>query len=404
MIFWTVLEISLKSLASNKLRSILAMLGIIIGVWSVISALALAAGAQQSVSDRITSMGTNLLTISPSQRNSGGVFAGRYQNLKVDDAASLLSIPEVYGTAPVVRGSVQAKYFNRNTSTTVLGTSPSYFAVRNFVVEHGRALTDGDCDASSRVAVIGTTTAKSLFGDDYIWSLGQPIQIKGVSYRVIGLLQSKGDQGWFNPDNQIIVPFTTAMKQVLGVTYLDEIAVSAKDESQLTTLQSKATLLLRKRHYLTEDKDNDFDIRNQADLLSTASNINLVLSLLLGGIAGISLLVGGIGVMNIMLVTVAERTREIGIRKAIGAKQRDILRQFLIESIVMSTLGGLIGGITGIITAQFGSMVQDNISFIVKPTSVLLALSFSLAVGVFFGYYPARRAAKLDPIEALRYE
>ena len=404
MIFWTIVQVALRSLAANKLRSVLAMLGIIIGVWSVISALALASGAQQKVFDQLSSLGTNVIMVTPGQTGTGGVISGNQQNLKVADAMAMLKIPEVARVAPVVRGNVQVKHADKNSRTSLLGTAPTYFAIREFKAERGRILTDADCDGCERVAVVGPTTAKNLFGDDLASALGQPIEVKGVHYRVVGVLQAKGDQGWFNPDDQVIVPYTTAMAQVLGLDYLNEVDLSAKDESQLSTIQTKCTLLLRKRHRLADDHDNDFNVRNQADVLSATSTISTVLSLLLGGIAGISLLVGGIGVMNVMLVTVTERTREIGVRKAIGAKRRDILRQFLIESVVMSATGGLIGVASGVLTAKIVSAVQSNIPLVVKPPSILLAIAFSAAVGIFFGYYPARRAARLDPIEALRYE
>ena len=404
MIFWTIIKIALRSLAANKLRSVLAMLGIIIGVWSVISALALASGAQKKVFDQMSSLGTNVIMVTPGQRGTGGVIMGSQKNLKVDDALAMLKIPEVSRVAPIVRGGVQAKHGNKNSRPNLLGTAPTYFAIRNFQIERGRALSDADCEAAARVAVIGPTTAKNLFGDVSASILGESIEIQGVHYRVIGWLKAKGDQGFFNPDDQVIIPYTTAMRQVLGVDYLNEVDLSAKDEPQLATLQTKVTLLLRKRHRLDDSADNDFNVRNQADVLSATSTINTVLSLLLGGIAGISLLVGGIGVMNVMLVTVAERTREIGIRKAIGAKPRDILRQFLIESVVLSATGGILGILSAVLTAEVISAVQSSITLVVRTPSVLLALGFSAAVGIFFGYYPARRAAKLDPIEALRYE
>jgi putative ABC transport system permease protein len=251
---------------------------------------------------------------------------------------------------------------------------------------------------------VGPATAKNLFGDNFNWAVGESIQVNGVAYKVIGTLAAKGDQGWFNPDDQIYIPFTTAMKQVLGQVFLNEVDVSAKDETKLDEVQAKATLILRHRHRLGDNTDNDFNIRNQTEILSRMGNISFFLSMLLGGIAFISLLVGGIGVMNVMLVTVAERTREIGIRKAIGARRRDILRQFLIEAMVMSGVGGTLGVIAGIATAIIFALVQTSIVLVVTPLSVMLALSFSAAVGIFFGYYPARRAAKLDPIEALRYE
>jgi len=404
MMFWTIVKVALRSLAANKLRSVLAMLGIIIGVWSVISALALAEGAQYTITSRLSSLGTNVIMVAPGQWGKNGVFTGSRENLKINDALSLLAIPEIARVAPVVRGSVQARYLNKNTRTTLVGTSPSYLGIRDFKVERGRSIADADADGLSRVALIGPATAKSLFGDDFAWGLGQSIQVNGVSYRVAGILKAKGDQGWFNPDDQIIVPYTTAMKQVLGINYLHEVDLSAKDASKLQEVQNKATLRLRKRHRLREDARNDFTMDNMADILSATATITKVLSMLLGGIAGISLLVGGIGVMNIMLVTVAERTREIGIRKAIGAKRRDILRQFLMEAVVMSALGGMVGVIAGFVTAKVVTAAQSSFALIVTPASILLAIGFSAGVGVFFGYYPARRAARLDPIEALRYE
>jgi putative ABC transport system permease protein len=404
MLFWTIVRVSLRSLIANKLRSVLAMLGIIIGVWSVISALALAAGVEASIMKAVSSLGTNLLTVTPGLRGSGGVMTGNQQNLKIPDALALLKIPEVSRVAPVVRGNAQARYFNKNTHTSLSGTSATYFAIHDFEIARGRLINDADCDSSARIAVIGPATAKNLFGDDFSWAIGESIQINGVAYKVIGILVSKGDQGWFNPDDQIIIPFTTAMKQVIGQDFLNEVDISARDESKLGEVQTKATLLLRHRHRLADSADNDFNIRNQTEILSRASSIKYFLSMLLGGIAFISLLVGGIGVMNVMLVTVAERTREIGIRKAIGARRRDILTQFLIESVVMSGTGGTIGVIVGLLTAFIAGAVQNNFQLVVTPISVVVAITFSAAVGIFFGYYPARRAAKLDPIEALRYE
>jgi putative ABC transport system permease protein len=404
MLFWTIVRVALRSLIANKLRSVLAMLGIIIGVWSVISALALAQGVQQSIMEQISSLGTNLLTITPGLRGTGGVMTGNQENLKVPDALALMKIPEVSRVAPVVRGSAQARYFNKNTHTSLSGTSPTYFSIHDFEIKYGRLLNDTDCDTAARVAVIGPATAVNLFGDNYSWAVGESIQVNGVAYQVVGILVPKGDQGWFNPDDQIIIPFSTAMKQVLGQVFLNEVDLSAKDQTKLDDLQTKATLLLRHRHRLADTTDNDFNVRNQTEILGRASSITFFLSMLLGGIAFISLLVGGIGVMNVMLVTVAERTREIGIRKAIGARRQDILRQFLIESVVMSVTGGSIGVIVGLSTATVVGLVQSSFILVVTPTSVMLAITFSMAVGIFFGYYPARRAAALDPIEALRYE
>ncbi len=408
MLFWTIVRVSLKSLRANKLRSLLAMLGIIIGVWSVISALALAAGVKASITKTMSSLGTNLLTITPALNKNGSVKNTTQQNLKVADALALVGLPNVGRVTPVVRGNGQARYFNKNASTNLSGVAPTYFAIHDFKVERGRPLNDADCDVGARVCDIGPTTAKNLFGDDFDWGVGQEIGVNGVAYRVIGILASKGDQGWFNPDDQILIPYTTAMTQVVGQTYLNEVDLSAADELKLDAVQTKATLLLRGRHRLGGDADNDFNVRNQTEILKSAGDIQFFLSALLGGIAAISLLVGGIGVMNVMLVTVAERTREIGIRKAIGARRRDILRQFLIESVVMSGMGGAVGVGLGFLTAVAVSVLDHytgwTLTLLVTPLSVVLALVFSAGVGIFFGYYPALRASRLDPIEALRYE
>ena len=404
MLFWTIVRVALKSLRANKLRSLLAMLGIIIGVWSVISALALAEGVKQSITNTMSSLGTNLLTITPGLNRRGAVRNTNQQTLKVGDATALVGLAGVARVTPVVRGNGQARFFNKNASTSLSGVAPTYCAIHDFKVARGRPITDGDCDASARVCLLGPTTAEHLFGTDFLWGVGQDVGVNGVAYRVIGILASKGDQGWFNPDDQILIPYTTAMTQVIGQTYLNEVDVSATDESKLDAVLTRATLLLRRRHRLGRDKDNDFNVRNQTEVLKSAGDIQFFLSALLGGIAAISLLVGGIGVMNVMLVTVAERTREIGIRKAIGARRRDILRQFLIESCVMSGVGGVIGVAAAFVTSTATNAVQSRFALLVTPLSVVLAVVFSCAVGVFFGYYPARRAAGLDPIEALRYE
>jgi putative ABC transport system permease protein len=303
-----------------------------------------------------------------------------------------------------VRGNVQAKHGNKNTRPSLLGTTPTYFAVREFKVQRGRILSDADCDSSARVAVIGPTTAKNLFGDDFLNCIGQSIEVNGVHYAVIGILKAKGDQGWFNPDDQIIIPYTTAMAQVLGVDYLGEVDLSARDPLQLSTVQTRVTLLLRKRHRLADDADNDFNVRNQADVLSSASTINTILSLLLGGIAGISLLVGGIGVMNVMLVTVAERTREIGVRKAIGARKRDVLLQFTLEAITLTAIGGILGVLLGAIITYAIRMIWDSLPATMSVFWAAFGFFAAAAEGLVFGIYPAWKAANLDPIESLRYE
>jgi putative ABC transport system permease protein len=402
MLFWTIAKVGLKSLVANPLRSFLAMLGIIIGVGAVISMLAMGAGAQQQVMQRLSAMGTNLLVVRPGQSGFHGVASGTQQTLTLADAQAILKeVPGVRRIAPVVGSSAQVKYMNHNSRTRVTGTTETYLPIRDFEVERGRPFTESEIDSMARVAILGPATVQDLFGLNE--ALGQTLKLNGINFTVIGVLKAKGDQGWFNPDDQVLVPFTTAMKQLFGLDYLGEVDVQAAEGANLTELQSSMATLLRKRHRTQEGLPNDFDVRNQADMIETANQFTRTFTILLGGIASISLLVGGIGIMNIMLVTVTERTREIGIRKAIGAKERNIMTQFLIEAVIISGLGGMIGVAAGIGAAHLIPKFTDFTTVVQMP-SVLMALSFSAVVGVFFGWYPALRAARLDPVEALRYE
>jgi putative ABC transport system permease protein len=402
MLFWTIIKVALKSLITNKLRTFLAMLGIIIGVGAVISMLAMGAGAQKRVMERIASMGTNLLVIHPGQSGFRGVMSETSQRLKLADAKAILDeVPSVYQVAPVVRGNSQIKYFNKNFQSMVIGSSITYFPVLNFEIDKGRSFTEGEVKQMARVAILGPKTSENLF--EKINPLGETIKIKSVNFRIIGITKAKGSRGRHDPDDQVIIPYTTAMKQLLGLDYLHEIDIQATDNSTIDKVQKATTTLLRRRHRLAEGVPDNFHIHNQAEILETASEVSRTFTILLGSIAGISLLVGGIGIMNIMLVTVTERTREIGVRKAIGAKNSDILLQFLIEAIVLSGLGGIIGVSLGIGAAQMIATWTQFLT-VTKLSSILIALIFSASVGIFFGYYPARRAALLDPIEALRYE
>jgi len=402
MLFWTIVKVALRSLSANKLRTLLSMLGIIIGVGAVISMLALGAGAQKQVLDSIQSMGTNLLIVRSGQAGMRGVSMGAQDNLTVQDAETLLQkIPAILTVSPVVGGSVQMKYFNKNVRTNVTGAAVTYFEIRSFPVEKGRMFTEAEVNRNARVAVLGPVTAENLF--DAQDPIGQTIKLKGINFKVVGVLKSKGDQGYFNPDDQAIIPYTTAMKQVLGLEYVREIDLQIDPKANLDEVQDQTAEQLRKAHRLQPDTPDDFNIRNQAEFIETASSFSRVFTVLLGGIASISLLVGGIGIMNIMLVTVTERTREIGVRKAIGARNRDILLQFLLESMLLSCTGGLIGVIIGLLTALLISRFSQ-FPTVIQLHSVLLAFGFAAGVGVFFGFYPANRAARLDPIEALRYE
>ena len=402
MYLMIIIKVALKSMWANKLRSFLAVLGIIIGVGAVIAMLAIGAGAKRQVLDNIAAMGTNLLVVRPGQRGSGGVMSGTQQNLTIEDAEAIIAeVPGVLAVSPVVQGRAQVKYLDKNTATAVVGSSVTYSSIRSFEVEKGRNFTENEAERMARVAILGPTTVQNLMDQDD--PIGATVKVNGINFKVIGVTKAKGDQGWFNPDDQLIVPYTTAMKQLFGLLYVREIDIQGKPGVDLTAIQEAATQVIRRRHRILPEMPDDVDIRNQADIVAMASSVTQTFTILLGTVGGISLLVGGIGIMNIMLVTVTERTREIGVRKAIGAKDRDILRQFLFEAVCMSGIGGLIGVASGIGVAKtIGAFTQFSTS--VQPLSVLMAMSFAAAVGIFFGYYPARRAAKLNPIEALRYE
>jgi len=401
MLFLTILKVGIKSLLANKLRSILAMLGIIIGVAAVIAMLAMGSGAQKQIMDRFAALGTNLLTISPGQRGSHGVISGTQQNLTLADALAIArEVKDVTMVAPSVQGTGQLKYLNKNTRTTVFGTSITYFAIRNVEIERGRVFSEGETDRMARVAVIGPTAAKNVFGEND--PLDEMVKINGINFRIIGITKAKGE-GWGSPDDRIIIPYTTAMQQIFGIDYLRGIDVQADAEAALDNVQAETRTLLRKQHRIQPDAEDDFEIHNMAEIRDNANQVTSTFKYLLGGIAAISLLVGGIGIMNIMLVTVTERTREIGIRKAIGATEENILVQFLAESVIISGLGGMIGlglgvGISNMIP-RFTPMTT-----LVDWSSAFLAIAVAASIGIFFGFYPAWRAARLDPIEALRHE
>ncbi|MGD0138705.1 MAG: ABC transporter permease [Tepidisphaeraceae bacterium] len=402
MLFWMIVKVAFKSLRANKLRSVLAMLGIIIGVAAVIAMLAIGTGAKQQVLDRLSAMGTNLLFVRPSPRGTAGVISGTQLNLTEDDARTILEkVDHVRALSPVVGRNYQVKFLDQNTNTQVQGTTPTYLAIRDFQIDSGKMFTDFDVDRWNRVAVLGSVTASNLFG--FSDPVGQTIKINGINFTVVGVLQSKGDQGWNNPDDQVIVPYTVDMHILMGVDFLREIDVQCEAGSDLDAVQSDIYSLMRQRHRIQMGMPDDIMIMNQGEFIAAFSATATTFTVLLATVGGISLLVGGIGIMNIMLVTVTERTREIGIRKAIGASEFDILSQFLIEAMLMSGVGGLTGMGLGIGAAWLVGQYSP-FPTIVRFYSIVMALVFSAAVGIFFGFYPATRAAKLDPIEALRYE
>jgi putative ABC transport system permease protein len=401
MSFPVIVKIALRGLLANKVRSFLATLGVIIGVASVILMLGIGEGARVKVTEEIKSFGTNLLMVRPGKRGLHGVQTSEGENLTLEDAEAISKVPFVKNVAPEVATMVQLKYLNKNTRSSATGSVSSHLEVRNFEIEAGRFLTDQDVRGRRKVAVIGAKVKEDLFGT--IDPIGKFIKVKGINFQVVGTLKAKGDRGWFNPDDQIVVPISTAMKRLLGVDYLRNINIQVESIEKMDMVQRAIEAMMRHRHGITGGEEDDFYIRSQREYLDSMMRVSRTFTFLLAGVACVSLVVGGIGIMNIMLVTVAERTREIGIRKALGGKNRDILMQFLVESLVVSLLGGVTGIILGI-GGGFAVNLSGNYRVIIEWLPILLGFLFSASVGVFFGYYPARKAAKLNPIDALRYE
>ncbi len=391
-----LLRLALSRLRTSRLRAALTMLGVIIGVASVVALVGVGQGTTTNITDRLSELGTNLLTISPTEQSSDGT-----SSLSLEDAEAIAELASVAGVAPEVSTGQTVMAGEESTDTTIVGTTAAYPTVRAFDVWQGSFLTDVAVDRGLRVAVLGASTAEDLGldADD----LGSEIAIGGIPFTVIGILQPKGGSGFEDPDDQVMVPVATVQKYFIGGDSVRTIGVSVADGSAMEATNAEISALLRERHELAATDDDDFSIFDQTQLLEAASSISGTLTLLLGGIASISLIVGGIGIMNIMLVSVRERTREIGIRKAVGARGRDILAQFLVEALTLSLLGGLIGIVVGLaVSAGIGQIAGWGFAF--DPRTVLAAVLFSLAVGVVFGVWPARQAARLDPISALRYE
>jgi putative ABC transport system permease protein len=406
MDFASTFRLALRALARNKMRSGLTMLGIIIGVGAVIAMVGIGQGADRQIQDQIAAMGSNMLFVGSGSVNRGGmrVGFGATKTLVYDDMIAIQrECPSVAAVAPGSTTSAQIVYGNDNWATRVTGTEPQFFDIRNWQVAQGTAFDQGQVETANNVAVIGETVRKNLFGPNN--AVGETIRIKNLPFVVIGVLAAKGSSAAMgdDQDDAVFVPVTTLQKKLTGETWLRNITVSAISQQASVSAEQCITALLRDRHRIRPGSEDDFFVRNLKDMADSAAQTSRVMTILLASIASVSLLVGGIGIMNIMLVSVTERTREIGIRIAIGATEEDVQRQFLIEAFVLSVIGGAIGILFGLLASWLISS-QFNWPVLVSPLSILVAAVFSMAIGVFFGYYPARKASRLDPIEALRYE
>jgi len=402
MIFFEILRVAMDAIRANKMRSLLTMLGIVIGVGAVITMVALGEGAQRAVQDQISRLGTNVLTIRPGQGMFGGVRGGADARLTVEDAAALVKAPEVLAIAPEMRGQLQTQFGRNNASVRIMGTTPNYASVNNYVVKIGRFFDEAENAGRKRVAVLGGAVP-GVLGTDAETIVGQYITIRNITFEVVGVLAEKGATGWFNEDEQLYVPLETAQFRLLGTDRLGGIKIVVADRAKIPTAMVQVEEVLRREHRIGLGKDNDFWISDSQQFLQTQQETTQTFTMLLAGIAGVSLLVGGIGIMNIMLVSVTERTKEIGVRKALGATRSAVLLQFLLEATTLCLVGGLLG-----VAAAFGAsaLLSDFADWhmAIAPQAVALAVLFAAAVGVFFGIWPARRAAGLDPIVALRYE
>ena len=405
MLFGEIIGVALGAIRANKLRSVLTALGIVIGVAAVITMVALGSGAQKSVQDRIQALGTDLLQVYPGQSFMRGVAVGFDQrvNLTVDDAVALSrDARALKAVVPEISSNQQVKYGNQNTNVSIVGTTANYTLVNNYTIEAGRMFTPGDDEGRRRVAVLGYALPTS-FSTNGAAMIGQELQIRGIPFEIVGILSQKGGQGFMNPDEQILIPLNTARYRVFGRDRLRSITVQVPHPDSVGLAMLEIERVLRREHQVRPGGDNDFQIRNRTEFLATFEETTRTFTFLLAGIAAVSLLVGGIGIMNIMLVSVKERTREIGIRKALGATRSNIMLQFLVEAVVLCLLGGTIGILAGSGAAIAMSKLADW-NTLISPMSILVAFAFSAGVGVFFGLWPARRAARLDPIDALRYE
>ena len=398
-------KVSTRALYKNKMRSVLTGLGVIIGIAAVVALVSIGQGVSKKIENQISSLGSNLLMILPGSTSMGGVHGGfgSVITLMPSDAAAIATqVPDALYVSPGVRWIGQTVYQNQNWSTTIMGVGSTFPMIRDWPITEGNFFDKEDVDAAANVCAIGQVVKEQLFGG--IDPIGKIIKISNIPFRVVAVMAAKGTAGFGqDQDDMILAPYTTVQKKMLGIDYLNFIFVKAISSSAVNAAQQEIESLLRQRHNIKAKADDDFTIRNVTDMLAAVMNITSILTIFLGSIASISLIVGGIGIMNIMLVSVTERTREIGIRMAVGAKRRDILLQFLLEAVTLSTIGGIIGIILGsVLSITAGSFIKIPITINISP--IVIAFFFSFAVGVFFGLYPATKASKLNPIEALRYE
>ncbi|PIU52166.1 multidrug ABC transporter substrate-binding protein [Candidatus Desantisbacteria bacterium CG07_land_8_20_14_0_80_39_15] len=397
-------EMSAKVLIQNKMRSILTMLGVIIGVGAVIAMLSVGAGAKKDIQDRMSSLGNNVLQVFPGSVTKHGVrggigtspslMEGDFQAIKKEVTSAILVAPMVSTTSQVI-------YKTQNWSARLQGTNLDFLELRSWQVESGAPFTEQEIQCAAKVCLLGKTVVENLFGSED--PAGKTIRINRIPFKVVGVLETKGSEWGGDQDDTILMPYTTAMKRLMGVTFINNIQISAVSQDAIPEVKKQVTDLLRQRHHIMPGKDDDFHVRNMADIVAAATAMAGTMTMLLGSVASVSLLVGGIGIMNIMLVSVTERTREIGIRMAVGAKRFEVLLQFIIEAMMLSFMGGVIGIGTGI-TISFLISAIAKWAVSISAGSIILAFGFAIGIGIFFGYYPARKAADMDPIEALRYE
>jgi putative ABC transport system permease protein len=401
-------RVALRALARNKMRSFLTALGIIIGVGAVIAMVSIGEGAKRGIESRFAAMGTNLLFVSPGSQAARGVHGGfgSMQTLKEEDAEAIgQECLAVMYVSPSVSARAQTVYGNKNWNTSISGTGERYPEVRNWDVEFGSYFDENQVKSAAKVCVLGADVKTNLFEDDD--PVGKVLRIKKIPFKVLGVLKKRGESGGFGSrDDMIAIPYTTAMRRLQGIDYIQSVDVRAVSADQMPQAQAQIEELLRVRHRIAPGAEDDFTVRNMSEIAETAAEATQMMTVLLGSIAGISLLVGGIGIMNIMLVSVTERIREIGLRMAVGAREKDILLQFLTEAVVLSLMGGLIGIVFGIGASKLIKKIKMFASFntVVSIESVLMAFIFAATIGIFFGFYPAHKASRLDPIEALRYE